>query len=293
MIAVWKHELQNYFHSLSVYLFCAFLLIFVGIGAMLYNIQSAVANFEYVLSFVCIGMTVIVPVLTMRVISEEKKQKTDQLLYALPITTFQIIMGKYLALLVIFLIPVAIISLYPLIFAQFGEVYLLTSYGSLFAFFVMGAALIAIGMFLSSLTENQGFAAGIAIPVLLFNYFSVTLAEYVSSTALGSLIAMCVIWILIAVLVYVTVLVYVLTKADYLAWGLGIAGVFVMAVAYAAKSSLFEGLLPAIMAKLSLFERFYVFVNGVFDITSLVFYATVIIFFLFLSVQSMEKRRYN
>ena len=287
MIAVWKHELQNYFHSLSVYLFCAFLLIFVGIGAMLYNIQSAVANFEYVLSFVCIGMTVIVPVLTMRVISEEKKQKTDQLLYALPLTTFQIIMGKYLALLVIFLIPVAIISLYPLIFAQFGEVYLLTSYGSLLAFFVMGAALIAIGMFLSSLTENQGFAAGIAIPVLLFNYFSVTLAEYVSSTALGSLIAMCVIWILIAVLVYV------LTKADYLAWGLGIAGVFVMAVAYAAKSSLFEGLLPAIMAKLSLFERFYVFVNGVFDITSLVFYATVIIFFLFLSVQSMEKRRYN
>ncbi len=287
MIAVWKHELQNYFHSLSAYLFCAFLLIFVGIGAMLYNIQSAVANFEYVLSFVCIGMTVIVPVLTMRVISEEKKQKTDQLLYALPLTTFQIIMGKYLALLVIFLIPVAIISLYPLIFAQFGEVYLLTSYGSLFAFFVMGAALIAIGMFLSSLTENQGFAAGIAIPVLLFNYFSVTLAEYVSSTALGSLIAMCVIWILIAVLVYV------LTKADYLAWGLGIAGVFVMAVAYAAKSSLFEGLLPAIMEKLSLFERFYVFVNGIFDITSLVFYATVIIFFLFLSVQSMEKRRYN
>lgn len=287
MIAVWKHELQNYFHSLSAYLFCAFLLIFVGIGAMLYNIQSAVANFEYVLSFVCIGMTVIVPVLTMRVISEEKKQKTDQLLYALPLTTFQIIMGKYLALLVIFLIPVAIISLYPLIFAQFGEVYLLTSCGSLFAFFVMGAALIAIGMFLSSLTENQGFAAGIAIPVLLFNYFSVTLAEYVSSTALGSLIAMCVIWILAAVLVYV------LTKADYLAWGLGIAGVFVLAVAYAAKSSLFEGLLPAIMAKLSLFERFYVFVNGIFDITSLVFYATVIIFFLFLSVQSLEKRRYN
>lgn len=287
MMAVWKHELQNYFYSLSAYLFCAFLLIFVGIGAMLYNIQSAVANFEYVLSFVCIGMTVIVPVLTMRVISEERKQKTDQLLYALPLTTFQIIMGKYLALLVIFLIPVAIISLYPLIFAQFGEVYLLTSYGSLFAFFVMGAALIAIGMFLSSLTENQGFAAGIAIPVLLFNYFSVTLAEYVSSTALGSLIAMCVIWILIAVLVYV------LTKADYLAWGFGIAGVFVMAVVYAAKSSLFEGLLPAIMAKMSLFERFYVFVNGIFDITSLVFYATVIIFFLFLSVQSMEKRRYN
>ena len=56
MIAVLKHELRNYFHSLTAYLFCAFLLVFVGIGAMLYNIQSAMANFEYVLAFVCIGM---------------------------------------------------------------------------------------------------------------------------------------------------------------------------------------------------------------------------------------------
>ena len=73
MTAVLKHELKNYLHSLTAYLFCGFLLIFVGIGAMLYNIQSAVANFEYVLQFVCIGMVVIIPVLTMRVISEEKK----------------------------------------------------------------------------------------------------------------------------------------------------------------------------------------------------------------------------
>ncbi len=173
MTAVLKHELKNYLHSLTAYLFCGFLLIFVGIGAMLYNIQSAVANFEYVLQFVCIGMVVIIPVLTMRVISEEKKQKTDQLLYSLPLKTSQIIIGKYLALLIIFFIPVCIISVYPLIFAQFGEVYLLTSYGSLIAFFIMGAALIAIGTFVSSLTENQGFAAGIAIPLLLLNYYSV------------------------------------------------------------------------------------------------------------------------
>lgn len=183
MIAVLKHELRNYFHSLTAYLFCAFLLVFVGIGAMLYNIQSAMANFELVLAFVSIGMVVIVPVLTMRVLSEEKKQKTDQLLYALPLKGTQIILGKYLALLIIFLIPMCIISAYPLIFAQYGEVYLLTSYGSLVAFYIMGAALIAIGTFISSLTENQGFAAGIAISVMLLNYYSVTLAEYVSATA--------------------------------------------------------------------------------------------------------------
>ena len=82
MIAILKHELRTYFHSLTAYLFGAFLLLFVGIGAMLYNLQAAVSNFEYVLSFSSLIFTVIVPILTMRVIAEERKQKTDQLLYS-------------------------------------------------------------------------------------------------------------------------------------------------------------------------------------------------------------------
>ena len=287
MIAVLKHELRNYFHSLTAYLFCAFLLVFVGIGAMMYNIQSAMANFELVLGFVCIGMVVIVPVLTMRVLSEEKKQKTDQLLYALPLKGVQIILGKYLALLIIFLIPMSIISVYPLVFSQYGEVYLLTSYGSLLAFFLMGAAMIAVGTFISSLTENQGFAAGIAIPLLLLNYYSVSLAEYVSSTAFGSLVALCACVFLIAVIINH------ITHNQGLAYGTGIVGEVGLIVTYLIDSSKYEGLLADIMSRLSLFERFYTFVNGVFDITSVVFYLTVIVFFLFLSVQSLEKRRYN
>ena len=89
MIAVLKHELSGYFHSLSAYIFGAFLLVFVGIGAMFYNIYQAVANFEYVLNFVSLVFVIIIPILTMRVIAEERKQKTDQLLYSLPITTTQ------------------------------------------------------------------------------------------------------------------------------------------------------------------------------------------------------------
>ena len=80
MSAIFKHELHNYFHSLTAYVFGAFLLAFVGIGAMYYNIQAAISNFEYVLSFGSLVFVVIVPILTMRVIAEEKKQKTDQLL---------------------------------------------------------------------------------------------------------------------------------------------------------------------------------------------------------------------
>lgn len=110
MIAILKHELKNYFQSLTAYVFGAFLLVFVGIGAMLYNLQAAVSNFEYVLSFSSLIFVVIVPILTMRVIAEERKQKTDQLLYSLPISTTDIILGKYLALLIVYLIPLCIIE---------------------------------------------------------------------------------------------------------------------------------------------------------------------------------------
>ena len=259
MTAVLKHELRAYFHSLTAYVFGAFLLAFVGIGAMMYNLQAAVSNFEYVLSFGCLVFVVIVPILTMRVIAEERKQKTDQLLYSLPITTTQVVIGKYLALLTVYL----------------------------FAFFVLGAALIAVGVFISSLTENQGFAAGISIAVILLNYYSVSLSEYVSSTATGSVIALGVI-----VLALGAVIRY-LTKNDNLAYAFSFILLLAIAAVCFIDSSKFEGLLPRIMEKLSLFERFYTFVNGVFDMTAIVYFLSVIVFFLFLSVQSLEKRRYN
>ena len=287
MKAVLKHELSNYFHTLTAYVFGAFLLLAVGVGAMLYNIQSALANFEYVFAFISLVLVVIVPILTMRVIAEERKQKTDQLLYSLPITTTEVVAGKFVALLIIYLIPMCIVGFYPLIFSQYGEMYMLTSYGTMFAFFVMGAALLTIGMFISSMTENQGFAAGIGVAVILFNYYSVSLAEYVSSTALGSAIALVIIALIIGMIVKH------LTRNENLMYGVSLSLTAVICVSYFIDSSKFEGLLPDIMTKLSLFERFNTFVNGVFDITSIVFYITVIVFFLFLTVQSLEKRRYN
>ena len=287
MTAVLKHELRSYFHSLTAYVFGAFLLVVVGLGAMLYNIQAAVSNFEFVLSFSSLVFVIIVPILTMRVIAEERRQKTDQLLYSLPISTTQVVLGKYLALLAVFCVPLCVVCLYPLIFAQFGDVYLPTSYGSILAFFLMGAALIAVGVFISSLTDNQGFAAGISVAVILLNYYSVSLSEYVSSTSFGSLVALYVLAVLLSVVVRY------LTKNENLAYGVCLVLLVGIMIAYFVDSSLFEGLLPSLMEQLSLFERFNTFVNGVFDMTAVVYYLSVIAFFLLLSVQSLEKRRYN
>ena len=287
MTAVLKHELRNYFHTLTAYVFGAFLLAFIGLGATLYNLQAAVSNFEFVLSFGSLVFVVIVPILTMRVIAEEKKQRTDQLLYSFPITTTEVVLGKYLALLVVYLIPLAVVSVYPLIFARYGDVYLLTSYGSIFAFFVLGAALIALGVFISSLTDNQGFAAGIGIAVILFNYYSASLSEYVSSTPAGALIAA------FALVIVLGVVIRHLTKNEHLAYGFYFLAGGAVLILYLADPEAFSGLLPSVMKTLSLFERFYVFVNGVFDLTAIVYFVTFAAFFLFLSVQSLEKRRYN
>ena len=287
MRAIFQHELRGAFHGLAAYLFCAFLLVFVGVGAMIYNIQAAVANFEYVLQFVCIGLVVIVPVLTMRSFAEERRQKTDQLLYSLPLGTWDIVAGKYLALVTVFLVPMVFISAYPLLFSLYGEVYLPSAYGSLIAFLLLGAALIAAGIFVSSLTESQGFAAGIAIAAFLLNYYSVSLAEQVSATALGSLLALGVTALLLALLIRA------LTRNAALAWGVGGVCALAALVVYLIDAAKLEGLLPTLMEKLSLFERFYPFVNGIFDWTSVVFYGSVIVFVLFLTVMSLEKRRYN
>lgn len=287
MKAIFKHELRLYFESMTAYVFGAFLLLFIGIGSMLYNLRSAVSNFEFVLSFAAIVFVVIVPVLTMRCLSEERKQKTDQLLYSLPITTTQVVLGKYGAVLVVFLLPLCFIALYPLMFAQFGDVYLPTAYGSLAAFFLLGAALLAVGVFLSSLTDNQGLAAGLGIGVILLNYYCVSLSEYVSSTAAGTAIALVV---LIAALGF---LVKALTRSTPAGAGASLLLLALLGLCYALDSTALEGLLPAIMKKISLFERFYTFVNGVFDLTNVVYFLSVTLFFLFLTVESLEKRRYN
>ena len=287
MSAIFKHELRSYFHTLTAWLFAAFLLCFVGIGAMMYNIQAAVSNFEYVLSFGCLVFVVIVPILTMRVLAEERRQRTDQLLYSLPVSTVEVVLGKYASLIVLYLVPLAIIAVYPLVFARFGEVYLPTSYGSIFAFFLLGAALLAVGMFISSLTENQGLAAGVGIAAVLFNYYSVSLSEYVSTSAMGSVIA------LIALCCVLGLVLKLLTGSGSLGYWVGLALSTACVALYILAPESIEGLLPGIMSTLSLFERFYVFVNGVFDLEAVVFYLSVIGFFLFLTVQSLEKRRYN
>lgn len=287
MKAVFRHELSSHFTGLTGYVFGAFLLLFAGIYTLAYNLQGGSTNFEYVLGGMSFVFLIIVPVLTMRTLAEERHQKTDQLLYSLPLSMTQIVLGKYAALLTVFLAPLVVICLYPIVLTAYGNVYLPAAFSAIVGFFFLGAALIAIGMYISSVTESQAVAAGLCFVVMLVNYFIADLASFVSTTAFASLAA------LVVLILAVCLVIYLMTKNGFAALLTAAVLEGGLVIFYSFKSELFEGLFPALMEKLSLFERFYDIINGVFDLTAIVYYIAVAGVFLFLSVQSMEKRRWS
>lgn len=287
MKAVFKHEFSSYFTGMIGYLFTGVILLFAGIFTWVYNFSGKLANFEYALNGMSLVLLLCVPILTMRVLAEERKQKTDQLLYALPLSMTRIILGKFLAMVALLLIATAIIGVYPLILAGYGNVYLPAAYGALFAFFLLSCALLAIGMFLSSLAGNPLISAMLSFGTLLLLYLMSDLANFVSGTAGGSLAAFAVLAALLGVLVWrmtKTVLPAVITG------GVLEAGLL---LTYFIRPAVFEGLFPNLMRSLSLFERYTSFINGVFDVTSIVFYLSVAALFVIFTVQVMEKRRWS
>ncbi len=287
MTAVFKHELRLMFTGLTAYVYGAFTLIFIAVYMMYYNLTAGYANFEFALAGASFAFIITIPILTMRIIAEEKKQKTDQLLYSLPISTVQIVVGKFFAVVLAAVVPVLIAAAYPLVLSNYGNLYLPTSYGAMFGYVMTAAALIAMGIFISSITESQPMAAGICFAVMVVNYYMVTLAEYATSSAYGSLVALVVIEVIIAFLIRH------MTRNDILAEGFGFAAAAVTIGLYFYHSEWFEGLFPEILKNLSVYERFYEFVDGIFDYTHVIYFISVIVFFLFLTVQSLEKRRYN
>lgn len=287
MKAVFKHELASCFTGLTGYIFAAFLLIFAGIYCIGYHFNSMITNFEYVVASMSIVYVIGIPVLTMRLLAEERRQKTDQLLYALPLTMSKVVLGKFSAMLVVLALPLTIIGVYPLILSAYGNIYLPQAYSALISLALLGAALISIGMFISSITESQAVAAGLCFVIMLMNYFLSDLAGFAGSSAFASYAALAVLVLILGVIIRI------MTKSGFAALLTAVVLELALVVLYMTDATAFEGLLPEIMSELSLFERFYVFVEGTFDVTGVVYFLSVTGVFLFLSVQSMEKRRWS
>ena len=287
MRAVYLKELKLNFTGFTGYLYGAFILLFVGIYTMGINLSGGYAQFEYVLESMAFIYLIACPVLTMRAFAEEKRSKTDQLLYSLPIRLSDVVVGKYLAMLTVSLLPVAVVSAYPLLLSGYGHVDMRSAYASILMFFLLGACLTSIGMFISSVTENQVTSAVVTLVIMLITYFMTSLASYVSTASSSSLIALSALTLVLAAIVYL------FTKNLSVAFLTAAALVGALLIAYAIDASAFSGLFPALMKKLSLFERFYGTIGGMFDLTAIVYYLSIIGVFLFFTTETLEKRRWS
>ncbi|SFB20952.1 ABC-2 type transport system permease protein [Acetitomaculum ruminis DSM 5522] len=287
MLAVFKKELRSYFTSMTGYVFMAFFVAVVGIYFLAYNLNYGYPYFTYSLSSASFVYIIIVPILTMRIIAEERKQKTDQLLLTAPVSIVKIILGKYLSLLAILAIPIAMFCLYPLILTQFGKINFQMTYTGILGYFLLGATFMAVGMFISSITESMVIAAVLSFGVLFLSYMCTGLADFISSEASASYIGFMLIAILVGVIMYIMTANYTMSAVICLA--LMVADT----VLYFVKSSLFESALPNMLNALSLTKKFSDLSSGMFDLTAIVYYISVSGLFIFFTVQSVQKRRYS
>lgn len=182
MTAVFKREFKAFFRSMIGYIFIAANLLLISIYFMAYNLVGCYPVFSYTLSGSIFVLFVTIPILTMRILSEDRKNKTDQLILTSPVSVWKIVLGKYFAVSLVFLIVGAIVSTYPLIMSLFGTIPFKETYTAVFGFVLYGLTGIAVGVFISSVTESQIIAAVLSFAALFLTYLMSGLCSLISST---------------------------------------------------------------------------------------------------------------
>lgn len=233
MFAIFKRELKAYFTSPLGYVFLAIFYAFSGLFFYIFSLSVGSTDISSVFLMMFMVLMVFVPLLTMRLLSEDKKQKTDQLILTAPVSLLSIVMGKFLAAYAIFAIGVAVMPVYGFVMSTFATVSWLPIWGNTVGLLLLGGIFVSIGLFISSLTENQMIAA--------IGGFFINLMILLMNTL---------------------------------------------------KSALPNGFLQDVLSSLSVYSRYSEITSGIFSLSSLIFFVSVIFIFLFLTVRVLEKRRW-
>lgn len=288
MLAIYKRELRSYFQSMVGCVFVAFLVLFTGIYFTAYNLTAGYPYFSYTLSGSLIVFIVGIPLITMRSFAEERKNKTDQLLLTASVSLTKVVLGKYLAMATVVAIPNLVFCLFPLIIKMNGTAYLKVDYISIMVFFLLGCVYLAIGMFLSTLTESQIIAFITTFGALLLLYLWDGIMEFLPSSASGCMVG--VLLILSLIVFYI----WQITSNWILSAVLEAVCVIACVAVYFVKSSLYENLLSMLLGKLAFADVFTgITRNHIVDMSGIVLYLSVITVFIFLTVQTIQKRRWS
>ena len=233
MFAIFKREFRAYFTSPLGYVFLAIFYAFSGLFFYIFALSVGSTDISSVFLMMFMVLMVFVPLLTMRLLSEDKKQKTDQLTLTAPVSLLSIVMGKFLAAYAIFAIGVAVMPVYGFVMSTFAKVSWLPIWGNTVGLLLLGGIFVSIGLFVSSLTENQMIAA------------------------IGSF--------------FINLMILLMNTLT---------------------SALPTGFLQDVLSCISVYSRYSQITNGIFSLSSLIFFVSVIFIFLFLTVRVLEKRRW-
>ena len=188
MLAVFKRDLRSYFTSPIGYVFIAVFLIIANLFFYMYNILSQTSDMTNLFANLLFILSFLLPILTMRLFSEELRQKTDQLLLTAPVSIGKVVVGKYLACLAVFVIAILLTLTWPLVVTMYGHPALYTIVGNYAGLFFAVAAFIAIGLFISALTESQLIAAVITFAVYLGLYLMASLTSAIQNDFLRKIL---------------------------------------------------------------------------------------------------------
>ncbi len=257
ILAIFKRELAAYFRSPIGYVLFA---IYMAIGGLYFafSVMQSFGSMVYEIGFLQSFLFIVIPILTMRVFSEERKNGTEVLLYTSPASTFEIVISKYAASLAMFLSMTAGTLIHMLLLLGFGGHIGIDTLGAYIAFIFLGASFIAIGVFASALTENQIIAAVISLIIL----FALTLMDAISNIVGDGIASL-------------------LSKIDVFNWF---------------SDTQIDGVGSAITAGLNWINpntRLDNYINGIFELSPIIFFVSLIAVFLFLTTRIIEKRRWS
>ena len=287
MGAIYRKELRSYFNGMTGAIFVSFILLIAGIYIAELNFNQAYSSFDYSISMISFVYLPAIPVLTMRSLAEEKSTRTDQLLYSLPLSLTQIIIAKYLAIVTVLAVPMVILGIVPLIMSMYGSVHFVVAYSAIFATFLLGCALAAVGMFISSTTESQVISAVISIAVFFAFYIMNGIVTMIPTTAVSNMI------LFGCVALVAAILLYVLTKNVFVSGSVGIVLVTIDVGLFIWNKTMFEGSFAKMLSAFDVFGKVNYFYQSIFDLSAVVYYLSIVILFVFFTIQSMEKKRWS
>lgn len=287
MTAIFKREFKSCFTGMIGWVIAAVSLFFLGLYFTNRNLLYASSDFASVLYTMTMILLFLLPAISMRSFAEERKNKTDQLLLTSPVSIPAIVAGKFLAELAVFALPLAAAVVMPLLLKAFGTVSLVAAYSALLGYLLLGGACLAVGTWISALTENQILAYLATFGALLVAYLMNGIQTMFTT---GNLLALIVFTI---VLLVASVLVGVICKRLAAGAVVFCAGAVVLFVLFQLRPAWLLTAFNAVLSALALFEPFKDIVGGMFSIPAIVYYLSVMGLFLFLTGQALARRRWN